>query len=285
MSIRTLRYGDMELERPVAIVGFPGAGLVSSIAPNYLITQLDMVPVAGFASPDMPPYCLIADGMALPPVRVYGLKGKGGKSRDMAVVMSEYAPKPEDCYGLSAAILDLLRRMGCDTVVCLEGVPKFDQSDEMVVCHSGPGGEKLARKTKIKMMTGGMLRGMTGVIMYSGPSHGMDVVSIVVPASQNYPDPAAASQFIAPMRKLVPGLRLDTKPLLEEAEQIQKKIEEQTAVPNTGEIQYYGRSRSNIPIRFRPLSFSHMILRSWLRVCKGGGRSQSRRDGRVRPDS
>ncbi len=239
MTIKTIRYGDLELDRPVAVVGFPGAGLVSSIAPNYLVSQMEMEPLLGFASPEMPPYCLVAGGVAMPPVRMYGRKGDGKRGRDMVVVMSEYAPKPEDCYDLSNCILDHLRRMGCDTVVCLEGVPRYNEDDGMVVCHSGENSEKLARKTGLPLMTGGMLRGMTGVIMYAAPSYGMDVVSLVAPANQNLPDPGAASTFIAPLKKMIPGLKVDSKPLLDEAEQMQKRVEEQSSQP-ADTVQYYG---------------------------------------------
>ena len=89
MTIKTTRYADIGLERPIAVIGFPGAGLVSSIVPNYLVGQLSMTPVAGMSSPVMPPYCLIAGGIAMPPVRFFGRKGKGKNARDVIVCMSE----------------------------------------------------------------------------------------------------------------------------------------------------------------------------------------------------
>jgi uncharacterized protein len=155
--------------------------------------------------------------------------------------MSEFAPKPEDCYELTMAILDHLRRCGCDTVICLEGVPRFSPDDNMVVCYSGEKSEKLARKSGVPLMTGGMIRGMTGVMMYAAPSFGMDVVALVEPANQSIPDPGAASEFLAPLRKMVPGMKVDSKALLEEAQQIQKRIDEQSAAPAADSVQYYGR--------------------------------------------
>lgn len=166
MSIKTSKYEDLGLERPIAVIGFPGAGLVSSIVPNYLVGQLNMRPIAGMASPEMPPYCLIAGGYAMPPVRFYGRKGRGKNGRDLVVCMSEYAPKPEDCFLLTQEILRYLKRIGCETIICLEGVPRYTPEDVMVACGSGEGAAELIKKTKIKELPNGMIRGMSGVILY-----------------------------------------------------------------------------------------------------------------------
>ena len=76
-----IRYADMGLENPVAIVGFPSSGLVSSIAANYYVSQLKMKVVAGISGPDMPPYCFVYEGSAYPPIRMYGYKGRRGGGR------------------------------------------------------------------------------------------------------------------------------------------------------------------------------------------------------------
>lgn len=232
MTVKTARYADIGLEDPIAVVGFPGAGLVSSIVPNYLVGQLSMVPIAGMSSPVMPPYCLIAGGLAMPPVRFYGRKGRGKNGRDMIVCMSEYAPKPEDCYDLAQEVLRCLKHMGCGTVVCLEGVPKYSDEDTMMVCGCGENIRELMRRTKLKELSNGMIRGMTGVMLYDGPGWGFDVVSLVCPANQSMPDPGAAVGFLKPLSKLVPGLRVDPKPLMDEADQIQRRMDEQAAENN-----------------------------------------------------
>lgn len=83
MAVKTFRYADLGLEDPVAIVGFPSVGLVSSITANYYVGQLEMEAVAGMSSPSMPPYCLIHRSRAYPPVRFYGRKHttKTGRER------------------------------------------------------------------------------------------------------------------------------------------------------------------------------------------------------------
>jgi len=243
MEIRTVRYADMELESPVAIIGFPSSGLVSSIAANYYVSQLKMPVIAGFFGPDLPPYSFIYEGNAYPPIRVYGYKGKekrGKKGKDVVICLSEYAPKPEQCYSVVHEICTYLRSIGSKEVICLEGVPRMNEEDNMVVCGSGPGAPEMVKKTKLKAMESGMVRGTTGVMLYSGPFFGFDVMAVIVPGNQSLPDPGSAAGIITPVSKVVPGFKVDTSMLLKEADEIDKRLQEQTVTTHDDSTQIYG---------------------------------------------
>lgn len=240
MSIRTVRYGDMELENPIALVGFPSAGLVSSIIANFYVGQLSMPVMASMSGPEMPPYCFVVDGKAYPPVRFYGRKGKGKNGRDVIICMSEYAPKPEDTYELAHEIIAFLRRMGVTDMICFEGVPRFTNEDPMLICGNGPGCAAMIKKSKLQVMDSGMIRGITGVLMYDGPPAGVNVVSIMCPAAQGVPDPGAAAGFVEPVSRMVPGMKVDSKPLMEEADLIQKRMDEQQSTDKGFDSQFYG---------------------------------------------
>ena len=225
MAVKTIRYEDMSLDDPVAVIGFPSVGLVSSIAANYMVGQLDMTPIAGLASPSMPPYCLIYKGVAYPPVRFYGRKSTTKTGRDLIVCLSEYAPKPEDCYEIVQAILSFLKYMGCHDSISLEGTASINDTDGAVVCAVGPGASKMAKKSKLTVMEGGMVKGTTGIMLYEAPSMGMGVTTLMTPANPSLPDPGAAASFVPAISSMVRGLRLSPKPLLTEAEEIRKKME------------------------------------------------------------
>ena len=61
MDIETIQYEDLDLKDPVAVIGFPSIGLTSSIMANMYVKSLKMVPLAGMASANMPPYCRRSD--------------------------------------------------------------------------------------------------------------------------------------------------------------------------------------------------------------------------------
>ena len=244
MSIKTVRYADLGLEDPVAVIGFPGVGLVSSIAANFMVGRMQMQAVAGMSSPAMPPYCLVHNGTAYPPVRIYGRKHTTKTGRDLLVCLSEYAPKPEDCYELVQAILSYLKYAGCREVVCLEGIPRMSEQDVSVVFGSGPGSERMVKRSKFTRMENGMVKGITGIIMYEAPSWGMGLTTVMVPANPNLPDPGSAAKLIPAISSMIPGLRLNAKPLLAEADEIRRRMEsEQEAVERQEEenaAQLYG---------------------------------------------
>ena len=238
MDIDIIQYEDVSLRDPIAVIGFPSVGLTSSIMANMYVKTLDMIPVAGMASAMMPPYSLISDYTALPPVRFFAYKNKRKNGHDVIVCMTEYTPKPEECYALSNRILTYLRGKGCNTVISMEGCPKYDGARTLVTA-AGPNAEKLIKKSGLQAMKEGMIRGLTGVMMFQAPSKGMDVVSIMVPATSGVPDPASSASFIEPISKLIPGFKTSPKELMKEAEILHAQIEEaQNSMNNTS--QYIG---------------------------------------------
>lgn len=229
MAVKTLRYADPGLVDPVAIIGFPSVGLVSSIASNYMVGQLGMEAVAGLSSPTMPPYCLIYKNVAYPPIRFYYRRHTTKTGRDVIVGLSEYAPRPEDCYEIAQAILSFLKYSGCKDIICLEGTARMTGNEIPVVCGVGPGSDKMMRKSKLTRMENGMIKGITGIMMYEAPQMDMGVTTVMVPGNPNLPDPGSAAAFVPALNSMVTGLRLSPKPLEAEAEEIRKKMESDQA--------------------------------------------------------
>ncbi len=236
MDIEVLQYNNMTFHDPIAVIGFPSVGLTSSIMANMYVKSLDMIPVAGMASAYMPPYCLISDGNAMPPVRFFGYRNKRKNGHDVILCMSEYSPKPEECYNLSNRILMFLRQKGCKTIITMEGSPKYEGCKVLAVA-AGPNADKLIKKSGVDRMSDGMIRGLSGVLMYEAPNKGMDIISITAPASPGVPDPGSSTLFIDPISKLIPGFKTTPKELLKEAEIIQSQIAE--AQRNMGDTSQY----------------------------------------------
>ena len=225
MDLEIISYDDMTFNDPVGVIGFPSVGLTSSIMANMYVKSLDMTPVAGMSGVCMPPYCLISGENVLPPIRFYGYKNKRKNGQDVILTMTEYAPKPEDCFTVANRILLYMKQKGCRTVVCMEGTPKFENSKTLVAA-AGPNAKKLIKKSGLDALNEGMIRGMTGIMMYKAPTMGLDIITIMVPATAGVPDPGSSASFIEPISKLIPGFKTKPTELLKEAEIIQQQIEE-----------------------------------------------------------
>lgn len=241
MAVKTLKYADLSLDDPVAIIGFPSIGLVSSIMANFYVSQLKMTPIAGLSSPEMPPYSMIQDGTAYPPVRFYGRKHTTKTGRDAIICLSEYAPKPEDCYEVVESVLSYLRYAGVKDIICLDGINRTSEGDIPLVCGSGEGCAKMVKKSKFKVMDSGMVRGTTGVMLYDSKAFDMNVTALLVPANPSLPDPGSATAFIPAIASMVPGVRVSPKQLLKEDEEIKKHVESAAAGPDpSASATFYG---------------------------------------------
>ncbi len=241
MPVKTTKYADLGLEDPVAVIGFPSIGLVSSIMANHYVSQLSMEPIAGLSSPSMPPYCLIQNGIAYPPVRLYGRKHTTARGKDAIVCLSEYAPKPEDCYEVVEGVLSYLRYAGVKDIVCLDGIGRNSDADVPLACGSGEGAARMIRKSKFRVMESGMVKGTTGVMLQDAAGFGMSVAALLAPASPSLPDPGSAAVFIPAVASIVPGLRVSPKILMEEEAEIKRHIENASIGPDPSEsATFYG---------------------------------------------
>lgn len=253
-NIREVVLSEVKLNNPVAVTGFPTAGLVGSILAAHMHKMMNLPVIGGYTSPDLPPYAFVYNGRICPQIRVMAgtpavkrKKGVKTKSvpkkdrRDVVVITTEIAPKPEMSCDLAHSILDTLQRLGVKDLVCFEGVGGID-TDGPVVCI--PGSEKtraMAEENGIEIMDNGIVRGISGSLMLEASLRGLDSMSLVIPASIQTPDPGAAARFIGPLSAMYPALAVDDSQLIKEADVIAQRLQAGNQPEDPTNI--YGRSQ------------------------------------------
>lgn len=240
-------FRDVEFNDPVAVIGFPGIGLVSSIATNYLSRELKMDLLAGFTSPSFPPYALLQGGRPMPQLRIFGgLRNPDAQNGDdvrddIVVVTTEMSPKPEIHMEIAVAVLDWLQAHGIKKIITLDGIPMFKEDTYQILgAASNDETRELMKGFGIEPFDDGMVRGISGVMLMEGAIRGMDVISVLGSAKSELPDPKGAAMLMEPVKRMIPGLSLDTAPLYEEAEELDKKLPHSEPVQGEGinDIQY-----------------------------------------------
>ena len=228
-EMNIIRYSDQKYYNPIAIVGFPGIGLAGSILTSFVIRELKMEVVAAIASPDFPPYSLIQNGNPYPPIRVYGCKREFASADcgDLIIVTSEVTLKPEQYYALNTTLAGLFKEMGIASVIALEGIPQFDEEQSIFACGSSAASYERIEEIGLKKLNDGVVRGLTGVMLYEAFYSGTDVLAVLCPANPALPDPRSAARMLEPLSKLMPELKIDAEPLYKEAEEIENKIKQQ----------------------------------------------------------
>lgn len=226
-DFKAFRYDNGSLDDAIALVGFPTVGLVGSIVTSYIVRELKMPILRGLSSDDISPYCILINGEPYPPIRIHGLcrKDSGNDCSDLMVVTSEIAPNVTQCYTLTDELLNLFKEYGVRKIICLEGIPRYCNDDVMYACGSTPEARKMIDSFGVEPLETGMIKGLTGVLLYEGKERGMDIVTLLCPADPKLPDPRAAAGILDELAKVIPELKgMDTSPLVKEAEELEKRI-------------------------------------------------------------
>lgn len=104
-------------ERDIVLVaGFPGSGLVGSIAVNYLVEKFEFTLLGYLTSPNLPINAAAINGLAHMPVRIY-------EKGNLVALVSDVPIPDEAAYEISVAVIDwLLKRARLSEIVVLGGV-------------------------------------------------------------------------------------------------------------------------------------------------------------------
>lgn len=217
----------------VLLSAFPSAGLATLVAGHYMIRVLRIPRVGRFDSPDIAPIAVVQGGEVNPTVRVYGRK-------DLGLVLSEFPPTPPQANALARTILAGAEQRKARMIICLEGVvphPEDATSEEDPVpspeehiwaafSTPDPTLQKTFEAARARPLEDGVIGGVSGALLVQSIGRPIPVVALLVSAqiAEGLPDHRAGAALIETLDRLMPELRIDTKPLREQAEQIERVL-------------------------------------------------------------
>lgn len=223
----------MNLSQALVVIGFPSVGLVGSIAAAYLVDSLHLKEVGGVLSQSLPPTALIQNGIGYSPIRVFigdVVCGPDGSCQQLCVVVSNITPKPAIIPPLAHGLVSWAREHGARQVVCLEGLKVEEgQADEARTfgVASDETGRKMLDMLKVSPQPNGPLVGLGGILVYVSRALGQPALCLLAEAHENFPDARGAARLLDVLQPLVPLVKIDGKPLLEQARIIEAVLREQ----------------------------------------------------------
>ena len=230
MDIEYRSYMDCDLKGSAVILGFPSLGLVSSIATNFLSRELKMDLIGGFTSSQFPPYCILQGGKPMPQIRIFSAvreepECQGVGCRRISIITTEFIPKPEQYHGIAMAIFDWIQDTGVSTVITLDGIPMFTPDKyDLIAAASTEHARSLIDEFGIDHFDDGMIRGISGILLLECSETDIDVISMLGTAKSELPDPYGAARLLDPIQRMFPEISVDTEPLYEEAQELNKRI-------------------------------------------------------------
>ncbi len=202
---------------PIIIEGFPGFGLIGTITTEFLIDQLKAECIGYIKFDEIPTMIAIHEGKVVNPIGLF--YDKGANLLIVHVVTSIAGIE----WKLAGAIADIAKQLGSKEVVSLEGLASQVPSEETHCFFYTSNSTSLAKfkKMKIEQLKEGIIVGVTGALLLE---ESMSVTCVFAETNSGLPDSKAAAEIIKVLDNYL-GLKLDPKPLIDQAEKFEKKLQ------------------------------------------------------------
>ncbi len=214
-----IRYLGPRVSKPNIIVGIPEAGLVGTITCSYLVEQLKMTD-RGFIDSDLLPQVMIVhDSAATYPIHIFGRD-------DLLVILSEVPLPPLASREVAKEIVTWARSLKASLVIGVTGAPSKARDDShgegkptvVVVGNTEPALDDL-KGAGSSTFEDGIMSGFYASLLKQCTSKGQGNVTLLAESLSQFPDPGAAASIVEVLGKFL-SLKVDTKSLLQESEQI-----------------------------------------------------------------
>ncbi|MFW6110745.1 MAG: proteasome assembly chaperone family protein [Thermoproteota archaeon] len=220
-EVKVAETEKAELNDPLVILGFAGAGLVGGIAVSHIIDQLDMKEIAHVKSIYMPPAVVFMEGELRHPFRIYS-----NDEGDLAAVVCEVPLRSDGSYPIAATLLDWIEEKNVKELLILEGAPvRGLPKKRKAFCAAEPEKRRECEEKGVEMTSTGIIRGIAGSILNECLTRKITGVVFLVPAAAFMPDPEGAATLIETLNRVY-DFDIQTDSLLDKAEEIKQRLKE-----------------------------------------------------------
>ena len=200
------------------LMGFPGSGLVGTIALQYLVDQLEFEQIGSMTSRFFPPLAMMNRGIINDPVRLYS---KTSEKYNITAIVADIPIAPPICYEISNGIMDWLVPFRPKEVLTIAGI--VTNEPEKRVFGVATSTEALARiQDNTIVLPIGSISGIASSILTECKVRGIHGYGLLG-ETVNAPDPRASAATIAVLNRMY-DLGLDVQPLIEQAVEIEQSM-------------------------------------------------------------
>jgi uncharacterized protein len=234
MTVEIKLTEDMDLTGYTLIEGFPGIGLIGTIAVGYLAEKTGAEHIGYVNSEDFPPMASIHKGRPIFPARIYV-----NKKNKICMLFSEFVIPSNTVYEISEAILRWAKQKKMKMIISLAGMTSAVAETEPQVygIASTDGVAKELEKANVKLITEGVTTGVSGILMAKCYSEKMPAMSLLVESTHGYPDPGAAAILLKKVGAIL-EIPIKVEALAEEAKDVEGKMKRLLEQMKMGKIKY-----------------------------------------------
>jgi uncharacterized protein len=201
-------------ENASVLTGFPGSGLVGTIALQYMVEQLEFELIGTMTSKFFPPLAMMNKGVINDPVRIY-------KKDDIAAVVADIPIHPMICYEIANGLLDWLVPFKPKEVLTIAGIITNEPEKRVFGVATTP--EALTKiQEHILVLPIGSISGIASSILTECKVRGIPGYGLLG-ETVNAPDPRSSAATIEVLNKMY-NLGLEVQPLIDQAVEIEQSM-------------------------------------------------------------
>ncbi|MBT4651381.1 proteasome assembly chaperone family protein [Candidatus Woesearchaeota archaeon] len=198
------------------IEGFPGFGLIGTIATEYLMEHLKTEKIGVVEMDEIPAMIAIHQNKVIEPISIHY-----NKQYNLVLVHAINVGKDLG-WKVAEIIVELAKVLTAKEIISLEGVGSPNPDSGKIYYYSTSNGEVSKRLSAVaNPLMEGIIVGVTGALL--AKDFGVPVVALFAEAKSNLPDSKAAAEIIKAIDAYT-GLKVDPKPLLKQAAVFEQKL-------------------------------------------------------------
>lgn len=201
---------------PIIVNGFPGFGMVGTIAAEFLIEHLKTEKIGKIVFDDAPALVAIHQGKVIEPFGVFY-----NQKYNLVVIHALTAPQNSE-WKFADIIIEVAKQLKAKEIIGIEGVGSSSDKDASKVFYhtNTPAKEKDFKKMGLEQLGEGIIMGITSALLIKSD---MPISCIFAETHSNLPDSKAAAKIIETLDAYL-DLEVDFKPLLAMAEKFEEKL-------------------------------------------------------------
>jgi uncharacterized protein len=202
---------------PKLIEGFPGFGLVGTIASEFLLEHLKFEQIGKVIFDEIPATIAIHQSKLVEPLGIFY-----NKQYDLVLLHAITTSSGVE-WKLAGVVMDLAEQLKVKEIISMEGVGSNEETttSRVFFYSNNPKIKDKFAKIKVEPLKEGIIIGVTGAVLLKADS--IPVSCIFAETHTNLPDSKAAAKVIEVLDKYL-GLKVDYKPLLLQAEKFEEKL-------------------------------------------------------------
>ena len=199
------------------VEGFPGFGLVGTIASEFLLDHLKFEQIGKIIFDDIPATIAIHQGKVVEPLGVFYNK------EYCLILLHAITASSGIEWKLSDIVVELVKQLNIREIICLEGVGSSEETTASRVFYysNNEKNKNKFEKIKVEQLKEGIIIGVTGAVLIR--TEKVPISCIFAETHSSLPDSKAAAKIIEVLDKYL-GLKVDYKPLLVQAEKFEDKL-------------------------------------------------------------